>query len=170
VTVPQFWHKLHTVDWQYKLSTYCTSNPQVYRSSQCVTTYRGTPTPLKTLGHGVFSCSSFFEIIQLLVEETIRYYHQYFDAVNEGQSPLPDMTVQELCLFWAITLQMGHDQRDTLSDYWFWHWNGTSRPFTETLWNKTDCIIYLEFYSLVTLKMNLTRQMKIMTDCGKWEL
>ena len=25
------WHKLHTVNWQYKLSTYCTCSPQVYR-------------------------------------------------------------------------------------------------------------------------------------------
>jgi hypothetical protein len=55
-----FWHKLHTVDWQYKLSTYRTCNPQVYGSSQWVTTYRGTPTSLKTLGHGVFLCCSFF--------------------------------------------------------------------------------------------------------------
>jgi len=51
-----------------------------------------------------------------------------------------------------------------------WHWNSTSRPFTETLWNETDSIMYLEFYILVTIKMNLTRQMKIMIDCGKWEL
>ena len=60
----------------------------------------------------------FFEIIQLLVDETNRYYHQYLDALVEGQYPLPDMTVQEMCLFLAITLQTGHDQRDTLSDYW----------------------------------------------------
>jgi hypothetical protein len=67
----------------------------------------------------VFSCSSsFFEIIQLLVEETKRYYHQCLDALDEGQSPLSDMTVQEMCLFLAVTLQMGHDQRDTLSEHW----------------------------------------------------
>ena len=61
---------------------------------------------------------SFFEIIWLLVEETNRYYHQYVDALDEGQTLLPDMTVQETCLFLVIILQMGHDQRDTLSDYW----------------------------------------------------
>ena len=51
------------------------------------------------------------------MEETNRYYHQYLDALDEGQSPLPDMTIQETCLFLAIILQMGHNQRDTLSDY-----------------------------------------------------
>jgi len=112
-----FWHKLQTVDWQYKLSTYCTCNPQVYSSSQWVMTYRGLPTSLKTLGHEVFSCF-FFLIIQMLVEETNRYYHQYLHALDKGQSPLPDMTVQKTCLFLAVILQMGHDQRDTLSDYW----------------------------------------------------
>ena len=79
---------------------------------------RHTEAP-QALGHGVFSCSSFFEIVQLMVEETNRYYHQYLDALDEGQSSLPEMTVQEMCLFLAINLQMGHDQRDTLSDYWF---------------------------------------------------
>jgi len=28
----------------------------------------------------------FFEIIQLLVEETNRYYHQYLDALDKGRS------------------------------------------------------------------------------------
>jgi hypothetical protein len=34
------------------------------------------------------------------------------------ESPLPDMTVQEMYLFLAIVVQMGHDQRDVLKDYW----------------------------------------------------
>ena len=54
-----------------------------------------------------------------MVEETNRYYHQYLDALDEGHSSLPGITVQEMCLFLAITLQIGHDQRDMLSDYWF---------------------------------------------------
>jgi hypothetical protein len=39
----RYWHKLHTVDWQYKLSTYSTCSPQFYRGSLCVTTNRATP-------------------------------------------------------------------------------------------------------------------------------
>jgi hypothetical protein len=32
----------------------------------------------------------FFEIIQLLMEETTRYYHQYLDTLDEGWSPLSE--------------------------------------------------------------------------------
>jgi len=78
-------------------------------------TYRGTPGSWPLSVFMLF----FFEIVQMMVEETNRYYHQYLDALDGGQSSLPDMTVQEMGLFLAVTLQMGHDQRDTLSDYWF---------------------------------------------------
>jgi len=37
-------------------------------------------------------------------------------------------------------------------------------PVIETQRNKTHFIIYLDFYSSVTTKINLTRQMKIMTN------
>lgn len=59
----------------------------------------------------------FFQIIQLLVEETNRYYHQYLDTLDEWQSPLPYMTVQKMCLFLVIIVQVRHDQRDMLKDY-----------------------------------------------------
>ena len=36
-----WWHKLHMVGWQYKLSTFCTYSPQVYRRFQWVVTNRG---------------------------------------------------------------------------------------------------------------------------------
>jgi hypothetical protein len=39
----------------------------------------------------------FFEIIQLLVEETNGYHKQYLDTLDKGRSPLPDVTVQEMC-------------------------------------------------------------------------
>jgi hypothetical protein len=60
----------------------------------------------------------FLEIMQLLVEETNRYYHPYLDTLDEGRSPLPDVTKQEMYLFLSITVQMGHDQRERLKDYW----------------------------------------------------
>jgi hypothetical protein len=56
--------------------------------------------------------------MQLLVEETNRYYHQYFDTIAEERSPLPDVTRPEMYLFVSIVLQMGHDQKDRLKDYW----------------------------------------------------
>jgi hypothetical protein len=59
----------------------------------------------------------FLEIIQLLVVETNRYYHQDLDTLDEGGSPLPNVTVQEMYLFLVIILQMGHDLKDTLKAY-----------------------------------------------------
>ena len=50
-----------------------------------------------------------FEIIQLLVEETNGYYHQHLDTLDEGRSPLPDVTVQEMCSFLTIIVHMGHE-------------------------------------------------------------
>jgi len=50
----------------------------------------------------------FFEIIQLLVEEINGYYHQYLDTLEEGQFSLPDVTIQEMCLFLTIIVRMGH--------------------------------------------------------------
>jgi hypothetical protein len=52
------------------------------------------------------------------------------------------MTVQEMCLFLAIIMQMGHDQRDMLEDYWltldqylmafYRHWNKTRQILSYT--------------------------------------
>jgi len=54
----------------------------------------------------------FLEIIQLMVEEINRSYHQYLD--NKGQSPLPHMIIQEIYSSLAIIVQVGHDQKDIL--------------------------------------------------------
>jgi hypothetical protein len=58
-----------------------------------------------------------FAIIQQLVEEKNRYYHQYLDMLDEGRSPMPDMAVWDMCLFLAIIMQVGQDQ-DMLKGYW----------------------------------------------------
>jgi hypothetical protein len=60
----------------------------------------------------------FAEIITLLVVESNRYYHDHVDRLDEGPSPLPDMTEAEMLVFLAVTIQMGHDLRDKLTDYW----------------------------------------------------
>ncbi|KAG8233829.1 hypothetical protein J437_LFUL008051 [Ladona fulva] len=56
--------------------------------------------------------------MQLLVDETNRYYQQYLEKFDEGPSPKPDVTMTEMYLLLAIILQMGHDVRDSLRDYW----------------------------------------------------
>jgi hypothetical protein len=60
----------------------------------------------------------FAPVIDLLVTETNRCYHQYLDRQDKTPIPLPDITNSEIFLFLAITVQMGHDIRDRLRDYW----------------------------------------------------
>jgi hypothetical protein len=60
----------------------------------------------------------FLEIIQLLVVQTNRHYHQYLDSLNDRWSPLPDMTLKEMYSFSALILQKGQDIRNTLKAYW----------------------------------------------------
>jgi len=60
----------------------------------------------------------FLEIIQLLVEETKRYYQHYLDTLDKGRFPVTGITIQEMYLSSSIFVQIGHDQRDTLKSYW----------------------------------------------------
>jgi hypothetical protein len=55
-------------------------------------------------------------MLSLLVEETNRYYKQYLDVLDDGPSPLPDVTESEMFLFLVIIVQMRYDVRDILSD------------------------------------------------------
>jgi hypothetical protein len=71
--------------------------------------------------------------MQLLVEEANRYYDQYPDMLNEGHVPLLEVSIQEMYLILSIFLQIGHDQRDTLKDYWF-----TLERFLTTFWGKNQ--------------------------------
>ena len=53
------------------------------------------------------------EIFHLLVEQTNVYYQQYLDRQAGPSRPLPYMMT-----FVALALQMGHELKDTLHDYW----------------------------------------------------
>lgn len=62
----------------------------------------------------------FEEIFTQLLCETNRYFHQ-FCASQEVPGPSTkqsDVTFIELYKFLALIIQMGHDQRDTIKDYW----------------------------------------------------
>ena len=52
----------------------------------------------------------FTEIFQLLVKQSTLYYQQHLDRKAGPSRQLPDMT------FTALTLQMGHNVKDTLLD------------------------------------------------------
>jgi hypothetical protein len=71
-------------------------------------------------------------------------------------------------LFLAITVQMEHNQRDT-KDYWL----TLEQIYMVILWKHYEmrqAVIYLDFHILVTIKMNVRREMKITTDYEKEEL
>ena len=60
----------------------------------------------------------FAEFIALLTKETNRYYHGHLDRIDDGSSPLPDVSEAEMLVFLAIIIQRGHCMRDKLTDYW----------------------------------------------------
>ena len=62
----------------------------------------------------------FRQIFQLILEETNRYFHQYTASKNTASTSAqsPDVTIGEIYTFFAIIIQMGHDERGSLKDYW----------------------------------------------------
>jgi hypothetical protein len=70
---------------------------------------RRHPILLKTTHHSAFSCSSFLKLYNCWWKR---------DALDKGQSPLPDVTIQDMDLFSAINVHKGHDQTDMLKNYW----------------------------------------------------
>jgi len=49
--------------------------------------------------------------------ETNRYYHDCIDRLHDGPSSEPDVTEAEMFVFLALTIQIGHGVRDTITDY-----------------------------------------------------
>jgi hypothetical protein len=60
----------------------------------------------------------FTEIFHLLVEQTNVYYQQHFDRQAGASRLLPDIMLPDMMTFVVLALQMGHELKDTLYDYW----------------------------------------------------
>jgi len=60
----------------------------------------------------------FTEIFHLLVEQTNVYYQQHLDGQAGPSRRLPDITLPDMMIFVALALQMGHELKETLHDYW----------------------------------------------------
>jgi len=60
----------------------------------------------------------FTEIFYLLLEQTNLYYQQHLDGQAGPVCQLPDITLSDVVTFIALALQMGHEFKDTLHDYW----------------------------------------------------
>jgi hypothetical protein len=51
----------------------------------------------------------FFKVMQLFVEKTYRHYYQYLEMLDEGHTPLSDVTRHEMYLILYLIMQMGQD-------------------------------------------------------------
>ena len=60
----------------------------------------------------------FIQIFQLLAEQTNLYYQQHLDRQAGPSRRLPDITLPDIMTFTALALQVGHNLKDTLNDYW----------------------------------------------------
>lgn len=62
----------------------------------------------------------FEEVLRILVMETNRYFQQYCDGrdVPGPSTQSSNVTFEEMYKFLALLINMGHDQRDLLKDYW----------------------------------------------------
>jgi hypothetical protein len=62
----------------------------------------------------------FRQIFQIILTETNRYFHQYMSSRTTGSTSAqpPDITIAEMYTFFGLIIQMGHDQRHSLKDYW----------------------------------------------------
>ena len=60
----------------------------------------------------------FTEIFHLLFEQTNVYYQQNLDRQAGPSHRLPDVILPDMMTFVALALQMGHELKDTLHDYW----------------------------------------------------
>lgn len=86
----------------------------------------------KTLYPNINAASSSFDIFNLffeevfhiILEETNRYFHQFIAKRNIPSTSVgpdevsPDISLEELYKFFALIIQMAHNQRDTFEDYW----------------------------------------------------
>jgi hypothetical protein len=62
----------------------------------------------------------FSQIFQIMLDETNHYFHQYMASKNTGSTSAqpPDITIEEMYSFFALVIQMGHNQHGSLEDYW----------------------------------------------------
>ena len=64
----------------------------------------------------LFVLMFFTVIFHLLVEQTNMYYN--IDRQAGPSHRLPDITLPDMTIFVALALQMRHELKDTLHDYW----------------------------------------------------
>lgn len=110
----------------------------------------------------------FTSVIDLLVKETNRFYHQYLDRHDRKPNPLLDVMNSEIFPFQAIIAWMGHNICERLRN----HWTRAEQFFTPfylytmTHYHFLHILHYLRFTGNYK-EINKNDVMTFMTDCGK---
>ena len=86
----------------------------------------------------------FTEIFHLLVEQTNVYYQQHLDRQARPSRRLPDIPLPDMMTFVALALQMGHELKDTLNDYWSGH-RQLHNPFYSETMTRDRFFTYIAF-------------------------
>ena len=110
----------------------------------------------------------FQQIFAILLTETNRYFHQCVAYLDEAGKTArqPDVTLEELFQFFAIIIQMGHDQRECLKGYW-----SREEQYFTPFYSKTMVhdrfSIFQDFFTLKIMITLLTVMTHITTGSGK---
>ena len=106
----------------------------------------------------------FTEIFHLLLEQTNIYYQQHFGGQARPSRRLPDITLLDVMILVALALQMGHELKDTLHDYWL-RIRQLHTPFYGETMAQDRFLHILHFCILQTIHRDVMKA-KNMTDCG----
>jgi hypothetical protein len=60
------------------------------------------------------------QVFQIVLTKTNCYFHQYMSYRTTGSTSTqrPDIAIEEMHTFFGLIIQMVHDQRHSLKDYW----------------------------------------------------
>ena len=92
-----YWHKLHTVDWKFTLSNFCTCSPQVYSESQWV--MKEPPHITEDFTHSL--CMLFFLEINFWWKKKADITPVHWTNWHR-MVPMPDAMVLQEMYFWQL--------------------------------------------------------------------
>jgi len=92
------------------------------------------------------------------------YYQQHLDGQAGPSLQMTDITLPDTTTFVALALQMGHELKDTLHDYWS-RLRQINNPFYGETTTRDRFFTYCVFCVLQTIYRDLTKA-RNMTDYG----
>ena len=116
------------------------------------------------------SLSFFRQVFQIILTKRNRYFHQYMSSRTTGSTSAKpsDITIEEKYTFFGLVIQMGHDQRHSLKDYWS-RKEQYCTPFYSNVMARDRFFHILRFFILKTMTTLQTMTAPTTTDFGKYE-